>query len=204
MKKMTFVIDLDRCLGCYACQVACKMENSVGLGSYRTKLKTVGPTGTYPDIQLYFMAVPCQHCENPACAAVCPTGACYRSDEDGVVHIDKDVCIGCKSCAAACPYEANTFNREMRIMDKCDVCAERRKNGEAPACVSSCPGRALHVGDINDPESEVSRLLRDAGEENVYSLRDFGNGPSVKYILRNARWQDVLPQDCKTAKRGRE
>ena len=110
MKKTTFVIDLDRCIGCHGCQISCKMENGVGLGACRNEVKDIGPTGTYPDIQLYFLPAMCQHCDNPSCVAVCPTGACHLEPEDGVVRIDRDVCIGCRSCESACPYQVNTFN----------------------------------------------------------------------------------------------
>jgi len=199
MKKITFVIDLDRCIGCRACQISCKQENGVALGACRNEVKQIGPVGVYPDIQMYFLPAMCQHCDNPSCAEVCPTGACYKDPDDGVVRIDRDVCIGCRTCEGACPYKVNTFNNELRVMDKCNICAQLREEGETPACVKNCAGRALYVGDINDPDSEVSKLLRDAGAENVYTLHDFGNKPGVRYILRNHRWIDVLPQDgCKT------
>lgn len=202
MKKITFVIELDRCIGCKGCQVACKMENHIALGTCRNPVKTVGPTGTYPDIQMYFLPTMCQQCENPPCVAVCPTGACYQN-EDGITLIDQDQCIGCKSCANACPYQANTYNQELMVMDKCTTCITRRERGEVPACVKNCSGSALHVGDINDPDSEVSQLLKKAGKENIYTLRDFGNKPSVYYILKNDQWKDVLPQECYDTRRGR-
>ncbi len=102
MKQLTFVVEVDRCIGCKGCQVACKMENNLALGTCRNPVKTVGPTGVYPDVQMYFLPSMCQHCENPACTKVCPTGACYQN-EDGIALIDQNLCIGCKSCAAACP-----------------------------------------------------------------------------------------------------
>lgn len=204
MKKITFVVDLDRCIGCKGCQVACKLNNNVALGSCRNAVKTVGPTGIYPNVQMYFLPSMCQQCENPTCVEVCPTGACYKRSEDGIIVIDQNLCIGCKSCANACPYKVNTYNQELMVMDKCNTCIARREKGELPACVKNCSGGALHVGDINDPESEVSKLLKEAGEENVYTLRDFGNGPTVRYILRHAKWEDVLPQDCHDTRRGRK
>lgn len=203
MKKITFVIELDRCIGCKGCQVACKMANNISLGSYRNTVKTIGPTGIYPNIQMYFLPCMCQQCENPPCVEVCPTGACYQ-DENGITNIDKNLCIGCKSCANACPYKVNTFNPELMVMDKCATCIIRREKGKEPACVLNCSGTALHVGDINDPNSDVSRLLREAGEKNIYKLKDFGNKPSVFYILKNAKWEDVLPQDCVDVRRGKK
>lgn len=87
-------------------------------------------------------------------------------------------------------------------MDKCNTCLNRRENGEEPACVLNCSGGALHVGDISDPDSYVAKLIKVAGEEHVYTLRDFGNQPSVRYILKNDAWQDMLPQECHDTRRG--
>lgn len=203
MKKIAFAVELDRCIGCKGCQVACKMENHLPLGTNRTSVKEIGPTGEYPNIQMYFLPAMCQQCENPTCVEVCPTGACHVNPEDGVIEIERDKCIGCKSCIRACPYEAISFNEELHVSDKCDVCALRRLTGNLPACVKNCTGGALHVGDISDPNSDVSKLIADAGAGNVYSLRDFGNGPSVKYILKNDKWLDILPQDCISVRRGK-
>lgn len=205
MKQYCIVVEADRCIGCKGgCQVACKTQNEIALGPSRSKLYTMGPTGTYPDLEMYFLPVMCQQCENPGCAEVCPTGACYKSDEDGVIYIDKDICIGCQSCKRACPYEANIFNKEMRVMDKCDVCAQKREDGEIPACVRNCAGGALHFGDINDPESEVSKLLEE-NKDYVYTLRDdHGNHPSGRFILKHAKWIDMLPFEFEKAlKEGR-
>ena len=163
-KQLAFVVELDRCIGCKGCQVACKMENGTPLGSDRIKVRKVGPTGTYPNLEMYFLPTMCQQCEEPVCARVCPTGAIYKNESDGVVKIDREKCIGCHSCNNACPYHANTF-------------------------------KALHYGDVNDPDSEVSRLLAEAGEDHVFQFQDFGNHPSARYILKHAAWQDILPQE---------
>ncbi len=193
MKQLAFVIELDRCIGCKGCQVACKMENSTALGSDRIKVRQVGPFGVYPDLEMYFLPTGCQQCEKPVCVEVCPSGAIYKSREDGVVTIDPKKCIGCHSCNKECPYNMNTFSNTRRAMDKCTLCAEARGAGEQPACVRNCSGRALHYGDINDPNSEVSRIIAEAGEDHVFKLQDFGNGPSTRYILKSATWQDILP-----------
>jgi DMSO reductase iron-sulfur subunit len=164
-KQEILLIDLDRCIGCKgACQVACKTAHDIALGPSRSALYTMGPEGTYPDITMYFIPVMCQECEDPACVKVCPTGArykassknadnkagCYKSPVDGVVRIDKETCIGCQSCVRACPYGATIFNKEMRVADKCDICAERREKGEKPICVLSCPMRAFDFGPIDE------------------------------------------------------
>ncbi|MCQ2530533.1 MAG: 4Fe-4S dicluster domain-containing protein [Lachnospiraceae bacterium] len=190
MKQFAIVIDLDRCIGCRAgCQVACKMENDIGLGKSRSVLHTI-TYGKYPDQHMYYIPVMCQQCEDPACVNVCPTGACYKSDEDGVVYIDKEACIGCQSCRKACPYDAENFNKELRVMDKCIICSHLREKDEKPACVSLCPGNAIYFGDVNDPESEVSKLLA-ANEGHVYSLNnDAGTNPSGRFILRKDEWID--------------
>jgi len=195
MKQLAFVVEVDRCIGCKGCQVACKMENGTDLGSDRTKVRQVGPIGKFPDLKMYFLQTMCQQCEDPVCVKVCPTGALYKSREAGVIRLDSRKCIGCKSCNKACPYHANTFSPMRQRMDKCTICSEARENGEQPACIRNCTGRALHFGDINDPESEVSKLIAEAGPEHVFTLRDFGNKPSTRYILKNAPWQDVLPQE---------
>lgn len=198
MKQNIILVDLDRCIGCRGgCQVACKTQHDIALGPSRSKLYTMGPTGTFPDLQMYFIAVMCQQCEHPTCVDVCPTGACYKDEADGVVKIDRDSCIGCQSCMRACPYEAIIFNQEMRVADKCDICSELREVGEEPVCVRNCSGRALMFGDINDPDSEVSKAIREAGPENVYALKDFGNGPAGRFILKNADWLNVLPHEYK-------
>ena len=195
MKQMTFVIDCDRCIGCKGCQVACKLENTVALGQGRNKVCTIGPSGTYPNLQMYFMTAMCQQCENPTCVQVCPTGAIYKDEEDGVIKIDRSLCIGCGSCKRACPYDCINMNKELRVADKCTICAQLREEGEEPACVRNCSGKALMFGDINDPDSDVSRAIAAAGEENVYSLKDFGNKPAGRFILRNAKWIDMLPAE---------
>lgn len=193
MDRRVFVIDLDRCIGCLGCQVACKMENGVALGTSRIRVRTVGPTGRFPDLALYFLPVPCQRCEEPACIAACPTGACRRRDEDGEVAVDPTACTGCGLCAEACPYEALDLDRDRGVMDKCTLCLPRLQAGEKPACVRNCAGRALSFGDPADPESDAARALRTASPDQVRTLRDTGSHPTVRYILRHARWLDVLP-----------
>ncbi|NTV89541.1 MAG: 4Fe-4S dicluster domain-containing protein [Clostridiales bacterium] len=203
MKLNSMVIDLDRCIGCKGCQIGCKQENGVALGSSRINVLTIGPTGKFPDLEMYFLPVRCQVCTEPSCVKVCPTGACHVDSGNGSIQIDRDMCIGCRSCSKACPYGANLFNNELKVMDKCTLCEHMQKVGEKPACVKNCAGRAMFFGDINDPDSEVSRLLREAGSENVFSLRDTGNHPSVRYILRKAKWVDVLPSELSGSCPGR-
>jgi len=192
MAQKTLVIDLDRCIGCRGCEVACKQENGVALGTAMNKVLTVGPTGKYPDIEMYFLPMLCQQCAVPVCVKVCPTGAAYKRSEDGIVLIDRKKCIGCQRCKKACPYGVLSFNKEMRVMEKCTLCFHLQAVGEKPACVKNCPGGALIFGDIDDPDSDVSKALRNAGRDSVHALPDAGNHPSVRYILhsKTAIWQE--------------
>ena len=105
MAQKTLVIDLDRCIGCHACEVACKVENNVPMGVYYNKVLTIGPVGKYPDIYQYFLPTVCQNCKDAPCVKVCPTGASYKT-EDGQVLVDKEKCIGCKMCTKVCPRDA--------------------------------------------------------------------------------------------------
>ena len=197
--QYSMVVELDRCIGCHGCQVACKFQNNIALGTSRCHTYEMGPVGQFPHLSMYFLTLHCQQCENPGCTEVCPTGACYKDDADGVIRIDPETCIGCQSCMKACPFHANNFNKELRIMDKCTLCAELREEGKQPACVWNCVGGALHFGDINDPDSEVSRLIRE-NEGHVYTLKDEnGNKPSGRFILKKNEWIDILPFEFEEA-----
>jgi len=194
--KNTMVIDLDRCIGCYSCEIACKMENDVALGVYYNKVLTIGPTGTFPDIEQYFLPTICQQCYDAPCVGVCPTGATYKS-ADGTVLVNKELCIGCKYCMMACPYGARSFNETQKVVEKCTLCGQLQAIGEKPACVKVCCSKARLFGDIDDPKSDVSIALREAGSDNIHSLPDSGNHPSVKYILhrKTATWQATPPKE---------
>ena len=190
MTRIGFVMDLDRCSGCQSCEVACKYENGLALGEYWSKVITVGPMGTYPDIQMYWLPVNCQQCENPPCIDVCPTGASYRDSENGLVLVDKDTCIGCKSCLGACPYNVRQFNEEKQLVEKCTTCFHL----DEPLCVRNCPGACRFIGDLDDPSSEVSKILAAADPSTIHQLSDSGNGPSTYYLLspKYAQWQEIL------------
>ncbi len=190
MAQKTLVIDLDRCIGCHSCEVACKQENGVALGVNWNKVLAVGPIGTFPDLEQYFLPAVCQECYDPACVEACPTGASYKR-EDGVVLINHEVCIGCRYCIMACPYGVRNYNKDTKVVEKCTLCTQLTDVGGKPACVKACPGKARFYGDIDDPNSDVSRVLAKAGSDSVHSLPDPGNHPSVRYILhrKSAVWQ---------------
>ena len=151
------LIDLRRCIGCNACAVACKAENAVPLGRWRGWLKVV-EKGVYPSVSRSYLPTVCNNCENPICVRNCPTQATYAR-EDGIVMVDPHRCIGCKYCIASCPYDVRYLSPFKKIVQKCQWCHHRVDAGLLPACVQTCPTGAMTFGDVNDPRSEISRLL---------------------------------------------
>jgi tetrathionate reductase subunit B len=140
--------------------------------------------GDYPNVSRNFLPRLCNHCRHPACVDVCPTGATWKREEDGIVVVDPDICIGCKYCMQACPYDARFINPETGAADKCDFCLHRVSQGVAPACVNTCQGRARIFGDVNDPQSEVAQLI---ANNPVTVLRPGkGTEPMVFYIAADS------------------
>ena len=185
-KRYVFVIDTFRCVGCRSCMVSCKMENLVSDKEFRIKVYNKDesfindlPQGTYPNLHESWLPVPCQHCDNPPCVTVCPTGASYQT-ENGLTLVDDSKCIGCNYCIWACPYHARYFNEEKKSVDKCTMCIHRLEKDETPMCVSLCSGRALHVGDINDTDSEVYNLVNN--NESRKLIPEKGTKPACYYI----------------------
>ena len=152
-----FYFDMTRCIGCRACQVACKDKNNLEVGILFRKAKTY-EGGSFPDVKLFNFSSTCNHCENPACVAICPTGAMYKAEDGTVIH-DDDMCIGCKSCMTACPYEVPQFDEAASIVKKCDACAYLRAKGQKPACVDACPNRALDFGDLDELKAKYGSDL---------------------------------------------
>ena len=155
--RYAFVIDQSRCIGCHACSLACKAEHEVPLGSYRTWVKYV-EKGSFPDVRRYFSVLRCNHCDAAPCITICPVTALFRRD-DGIVDFDRDVCIGCKACMQACPYDALYIHPDNGTAEKCNFCAHRIEIDMEPPCATVCPTEAILVGDIDNPESRVSRLI---------------------------------------------
>lgn len=181
------VIDTRRCSGCHACSVSCKTEFGLILGGARAWVEYVD-SGTFPEGRRDFVPRLCNHCSEPPCVPVCPVDATTKREEDGIVVVDQDKCIGCRSCVMACPYDArymdptagNPAITENGAADKCDFCLHRLAQGVVPACVNTCPGKARIFGNLSDPSSEVSKLL--AANQATVLLAGEGTGPNVYYI----------------------
>jgi Fe-S-cluster-containing dehydrogenase component len=217
--KLGLVIDLDICVGCHACAVNCKEWNS---GGHAAPLTDKDPYGAKP-IGVWFNRIhtfeasagdgepprtvhfpkSCLHCEEAACVSVCPTGASFKREEDGIVLVNEDKCIGCKLCSWACPYGAREYDADEGVMKKCTLCIDRIYNenmdevDRVPACVSTCPASARHFGDLGDPNSAVSKLVV---ERMGYDLMpEMGYKPTNKYLpprpRRNKADENGLPSE---------
>ncbi len=187
-KKWGMVIDLRKCIGCHSCSVACKTENEVPPAVFRSWVKLMDK-GVYPNARSLSLPVLCNNCENAVCVKVCPVKASYKRD-DGIVMVDPHKCVGCKYCMAACPYQVRHLNPIRRYVQKCSFCYQRVDAGLMPACVETCPAKARVFGDLNDPSSEIVKLL----VENPTSVLkpESGTKPNVFYIALDKDIVDPL------------
>ncbi|MDW7982619.1 MAG: 4Fe-4S dicluster domain-containing protein [Thermomicrobium sp.] len=173
-----FLIDQRKCIGCHACTVACKSENLVPLGVYRTWVKYV-EKGTFPYTRRSFTVLRCNHCDDAPCVTICPTKALFRRP-DGIVDFDQSRCIGCKSCMQACPYDAIYIDPMTHTAAKCNYCSHRIDQGLLPACVVVCPEKAIIAGDLDDPASEIHQLV--AREPVSVRKPEQGTRPKLFYL----------------------
>jgi len=207
-KQLGLVIDTDTCVGCHACVVSCKEWNTSGLVAPLSDQNPygAGQSGTFLNrVHSYevrdesfgelsrtvYLPKSCLHCSDAPCVTVCPTGASYKREEDGIVLVDEDKCMGCGLCAWACPYGAREMDQHANVMKKCTLCVDRIYNDtldeseRVPACVAACPASARHFGDFADPESNVSRLTKERG--GVDLMPEQGCGPTNKYLPPRSR-----------------
>jgi Fe-S-cluster-containing dehydrogenase component/formate-dependent nitrite reductase membrane component NrfD len=178
MSNYGFAIDLRKCIGCHACTIACKAEHQIPVGVNRCWVKTV-EKGIFPDARRFFFPVLCNQCVDAPCVRICPTNALFKR-RDGIVDLNAMSCIGCRACMEACPYDQLFIDPNTRTAEKCNFCANRVENRLEPACVSVCPTECRIFGDLDDPTSEVSRIV----QMEAFTVRkpEKGTGPKVFYI----------------------
>ncbi|OGA48389.1 MAG: 4Fe-4S ferredoxin [Betaproteobacteria bacterium RIFCSPLOWO2_12_FULL_63_13] len=193
-------VDLKRCVGCQSCTVACKAQNGTPPGIFWTRV-IEKEEGSYPFAYTVFMPLRCNHCSEPPCVPVCPTGASYQRETDNVVLVDQDQCVGCHACVVACPYEARfiatsaqgyygknptpyeqvSYRKwQVGTAQKCTLCVDRLDAGLQPVCIDTCPTRALSIGDLNDAHSEISKLI--AKRPRFRPSVELGADPNVYYL----------------------
>ena len=209
MAKYAMVLNLDRCIGCYTCVVACKMCYGTRPGVDYNGVKPV-EWGEYPDAHQRYQLSMCMHCEDAPCVSACPVGATWKAEE-GPVLMDYDKCIGCGACVAACPYGARhlvtddvtsypgvvaTYEEEsskrLNLVEKCTFCYGRVQGGEAPMCTVHCPGQCRIFGDVEDPESEISKYIAEKGAVHV-------EGTSIWYVAPEGMPKEYLPKSLAEA-----
>lgn len=192
--RYAMLIDTRRCIGCNTCAVACKAENNVHLGVWKSWVKQI-QKGEYPHVSKSFLPLLCNNCEEPICVTVCPVNA-NRIEDNGIVSTDPHRCVGCRYCMAACPYEVRYLHPIKKIVEKCNWCDHRVLKGLPPACVEACPTGARIFGDMNDPDSEIFQLLHTHPVQVVKP--EIGTKPHVFYInmdhdaIETKREVDVL------------
>jgi Fe-S-cluster-containing dehydrogenase component len=183
-KQYGLVFDLLRCIGCHTCTIACKVENELEHGSW-ISVRTIGgkymdtPSGKYPNLSMHYRPELCNHCREPACIPACPVNAISKTDE-GIVLVDYETCTGCGECIDACPYDAPKLDNTKGVVMMCTLCVHRLEQGLEPFCVKCCPTNAIHFGEIDNPESEISKLIREKKAEGRTSKKN--THPSIFYI----------------------
>ena len=176
--RYAMAIDTKKCVGCSDCVVACQTENNVPVGYCRDWIsETV--EGTYPDLAIEIRSERCNHCENAPCVRCCPTGA-SQIVEGGIVITVADDCIGCGACIESCPYDAR-YTHPDGYVDKCTFCLHRVKEGQLPACVAVCPTKCMYFGDVDDANSEISKLLRTRKLKTL--APEAGTDPHIIYLI---------------------
>jgi anaerobic dimethyl sulfoxide reductase subunit B (iron-sulfur subunit) len=177
------------CIGCRACEIACKDKNGLPPGPRFRRVQYV-EGGIYPEVYAYKVNVSCNHCAEPACLPTCPTGAIFKRKDNGVVDIDSTLCIGCRRCEAACPYGAPQFIPELNIVSKCNLCIDELDAGRKPYCVMACMMRVLDIGPIDQLRANTQETKAiGPGDEPVRAVKGFANpeltNPSIVFVAHS-------------------
>jgi anaerobic dimethyl sulfoxide reductase subunit B (iron-sulfur subunit) len=184
--QLGFVHNNVDCIGCRACEVACKDKNGLPAGPRFRRVQYI-EGGTYPEVYAYKVNVSCNHCAKPACLPACPTGAIFKRKKDGIVDIDSTLCIGCRRCEATCPYGAPQYDPEDGIVKKCNMCVDEIDAGRKPYCVMGCMMRVLDIGDIAQLRSGEAQTKAVAlHEKAVKAVKNFADpeltNPSIAFV----------------------
>lgn len=187
--QLGFVHNNVECIGCRACEIACKDKNGLEAGPRFRRVAYV-EGGTYPEVFAYKVNMSCNHCAEPACLPTCPTGAIYKRKKDGIVDIDSTLCIGCRRCEAACPYGAPQFIPEQNIVSKCNMCVDEIDAGRKPYCVMACMMRVLDIGDIDKlREGTLQTTAYAQGDKPVKQVKNMANpeltNPSIVFMAHD-------------------
>ena len=187
--QLGFVHNNVDCIGCRACEIACKDKNGLAAGPRFRRVQYI-EGGTYPNVYAYKVNMSCNHCESPACLPTCPTGALFKRKEDGIVDIDSTLCIGCRRCEAACPFGAPQFDPSDNIVKKCNMCVDEIEAGRKPYCVMACMMRVLDIGPVEKiwngelqtvaigPNDEVSRQVKNMADVEL-------TNPSIGFVAHS-------------------
>jgi anaerobic dimethyl sulfoxide reductase subunit B (iron-sulfur subunit) len=184
--QLGFIHNNVDCIGCRACEIACKDKNGLPPGPrFRRVMYAEG--GTFPEVYVYKVNMSCNHCAEPACLPACPTGAIYKRASDGIVDIDSTLCIGCRRCEAACPYGAPQFIPEQNIVSKCNMCVDEIDAGRKPYCVMACMMRVLDIGPIDGlRDGTYETKARGPNDEVVLQVKNMADpeltGPSIVFV----------------------
>lgn len=204
-KRYVMLVDIKACIGCHTCAIACQLGNNIPKGIKWNRVLTNGgptmdtPHGVFPNLEMRYLTIACQHCERPACVDACPARATYQRD-DGIVMQDYDLCLGCRMCIMACPYSnVRSYHehepayfldfavgdkavkaQQKGTVSKCNLCCHRVDQGLKPNCIEVCPARARHFGDMEDKDSEVWQLLQT--RTHIRLMTDANTEPSVFYL----------------------
>jgi len=176
--RYAMAVDTKKCVGCSDCVIACQIENSVPSGYCRDWIKEL-TTGVYPDLQIEIRSERCNHCKNSPCVRCCPTGASHF-EEGGIVLVTKNKCIGCGACITSCPYDAR-YSHPDGFVDKCTFCFDRLKKNLLPACVSVCPTKCLYFGNIDNPHTEISKILQKRKFKTL--IPEAGTEPQLYFLI---------------------